>query len=284
MELGEQFEHPQLFDTADMGPAKLTESWDASKIASRPGPVGYPEHGKFEERPHERQLPMLMTAREMKAQYAAAEGDRTYRGTDIYRAGRAEPTGEWDPRAGEHTDRPRTTDDRHNERWMIPITRSRYYKRTSEPIKPPLMTDSEIWARKVEENDMTPEELFARKKRVYLHNFIYTEAQLASIKVTKIPGHEVPLKEHIAAGGDPGVIPLGMLPNKEYGNDPRPMFAGGQHRVQALHDVAPDKYVPVEHFVNTFDAQNIPKPPETDPVTGKVKRFPGEFVRRPGYT
>ena len=121
MELGHQF---QLFDPPS-GPAKMTEWADVDKPmrpvhaeVDEPRAVSalnvagvnagdvervHPYVGGYRSHPHERQLPMLMSAREIREQYAPAEGDRMYKGTDYFVHGKVQPPGSEDPRAGEST-------------------------------------------------------------------------------------------------------------------------------------------------------------------------------------
>ena len=295
MELGDQFrtpDHPTLFDAPE-GPPQLTEWPDVSKVASRPSAVPRPRsrHGIEVEgagtiypflHPSDdvthTQLPMLAKASEIMANYAPAEGDRMYHGTKLFVNSKVSPGGVDDPRAGEPTERPYTTDYRHNERWQHPATGLRFYKRTSERIGPSPETDEQMWERKGAENTMSPDEAFKYRMSIYEANAMATPEQLAAAKPPA--GRTQSLDEHLRAGGDPGVIPLGTTPNplgtpgSSISEMTKPMVAGGQHRIKAMHTVDPERYLPVEHWRNTFEARYMPKP-------GGKK---GEFINRPGYT
>ncbi len=266
MELGHQF---QLF-TPPTGPAKMTEWADVDK-PMRPvhdevdeprsiTPVhveGYgdvhPYTGLFRSHPHERQLQMLMSAREIRKQYAPAEGDRMYSGTDIAVNLGVHPAGMTDTRAGEITDRRATTDFRMNERWGHPVTGERFFKRTAERKRPPIETDAEMWHRKVVEADEAPQETALRQARLYTANNLASATQVGRFLARPL-AHDKSLIEHLQGGGDPGVIPLGTRSNP-LSSSGKPMLAGGHHRVAALGEVDPDRLVPVEHWRDVHDAK-----------------------------
>lgn len=285
MDLGEQF---QLFDAPETGPAKMTEWADVTK-GMRPvhdevdqpraiTPVHVPGYGNVHpyvggyHAPHERQLQMLMSAREIQQQYAPAEGDRMYKGTDSYVNFGTAPGGLTDTRAGEITDRRATTDARLNERWGHPVTGERYFKRTAERVRPPIETNTEMWQRKSRESAESPEEVRDRHIRHYKATGLATPEQVVAFAAKPLE-HDKSLIEHLQAGGDTGIIPLGVTSNP-LSSSRKPMVAGGQHRVAALGEIDPDRLVPVEHYQNTHDAKYMPKP-------GGKK---GELVKRPGYS
>jgi hypothetical protein len=281
--------HPQLFGMEDE-PARMTEWPDVGRqmrpVHDKVGqpraitPVDVEGVGKVHpfvggyHHTEERQLRMLMSAREIQEQYAPAEGDRMYKGTDYAsNLGGPQPPGRADPRAGEITDRRATTDFRMNERWGHPVTGERYFKRTMEPIRPPIETNNEMWQRKAQEAAETPEEGHARLGRVYAANGLATPTQLAKY-ATVPPRHKTSLIEHLQSGADPGVIPLGVRSNPLSSNR-KPMVAGGQHRIAALGEIDPDRLVPVEHWRDTHDAKF---------ETRKTKSGRTVSLPRKGYT
>jgi hypothetical protein len=288
-DLGEQF---QLFDPPE-GPAKMTEWADVHKPMEPKGDVGYPrtltfrdvrvskhysetqsirpEVGDYRRHPHERQLQMLMSAREIQQQYAPAEGDRMYKGTDYFVHGKVQPPGEDDPRAGESTMRQMTTDHRLNTPMREPATGMRYFERTFERKPPPIETNNEMWQRKAQEGAMSPEDEKAHRIRLYKANALATPEQIQR-HIDKPLDYEKSLVEHLQTGGEVPTIPLGVSPNPLSG-ERKPMVAGGQHRIAVLGEIDPDRLMPVEHWTNTHEAKYMPHPTKKDVL-----------IQRPGYT
>ena len=64
------------------------------------------------------------------------------------------------------------------------------------------------------------------------------------------------LVEHLSSGGDMSPIPLSHLPNPvDKDTDPRPMVAGGQHRIASMMHLNPDQLLPVEHHESILHAK-----------------------------
>jgi|KBSMisStaDraftv2_1062788.scaffolds.fasta_scaffold01527_29 hypothetical protein len=288
-DLGKQF---QLFDPPE-GPAQMTEWPDVHKEMEPKGEVGYsrtltprdvkvskyydetqrihPEVGGYRRFPHERQLAMLMSAREIQEQYAPAEGDRMYKGTDYLVHGKVQPPGEDDPRAGDTTMRQATTDFRLNTPMREPMTGTRYFERTFERKPPPIETNTEFWQRKATEGAMSPQERKLSDARIYKANALATPEHIAKF-LDRPPEHDTSLVEHLQAGGDVPPVPLGVQSNPLSASR-KPMVAGGQHRIGVLGEIDPDRLVPVEHWLNTHEAKYMPHPTRKDML-----------IQRPGYT
>jgi hypothetical protein len=183
------------------------------------------------------QLKLFMTPQEIVENYAPVEGDRMlHKGGpgQYYQMGKGMGPREdlgTDPRAGEWTDRLRRTDQEPNNpvRWdenglAVKWKRSVRTRLRGELLQP-------------ETNDQMRE----RKLR---------EAQQPGRS-----GYEKPMIEHIKEHGVEHPIPLGMEAYEKRTGDPRPMLAGGQHRVAAAHHLNPNMYVPVEYHKNLLAAQ-----------------------------
>jgi hypothetical protein len=289
-DLGEQF---KLFEP-DEGPARMTEWHDATKemrpnadvpeiqralsfrhvrVSPHSSDTQFikPVVGNWRHQPHERQLQMLMSAREIQEQYAPAEGDRMYKGTPYFVHGKVQPPGEEDPRAGETTMRQMTTDHRLNSPMREPMTGMRYFERTFEGKPPPIETNQEFWQRKSQEGAMSPEEEKAHRIRLYQANKLGTPEQIQKY-IDRPPEHDTSLVEHLQGGGAIPTIPLGVTSNPLSGSR-KPMVAGGQHRIAVLGEIDPDRLLPVEHWTNTHEAKYIQHPTRKDVL-----------IPRPGYT
>ena len=210
-----------------------------------------PVAGNFHHMPHETQLPLLMSARDIKANYAPAEGDRMYHGTNTF-ANLAHVPVEIgpDPRAGELTQRPARTDrvvnnrtgitDRKKARLLsgytqdVPKEERQYRRKQGVNLIAPRETDEQMWDRKL------------------------SEAQKPDRG-----GHPQSMVEHLASGGDVGLIHLGlaknpMLPLGEQ-KASKPMVAGSQHRIAAMNHLNPDQLLPVMHHENIVHAKFEPE-------------------------
>jgi len=215
------------------------------------GAAAHKEVGLWREYPNNEQLQMFMTAREIKAGFSPAEGDRMYHGTNTFaNLAHIPPEVGPDPRAGEVTQRPARTDRVTNKRTGIsehkkarlaagytqeePGVERQYRRRTGVNLIAPRETDEQMWSRKL------------------------TEAQT--------PGrgnHEQSLVEHLQSGGDVGLIHLGHTKNALLSPDERktakPMVAGSQHRIAAMEHINADQYLPVMHHESIVHAKFEPE-------------------------
>ena len=197
------------------------------------------------------QLPLLMSARDIKANYAPAEGDRMYHGTNTF-ANLAHVPVEIgpDPRAGELTQRPARTDrvvnnrtgitDRKKARLLsgytqdVPREERQYRRKQGVNLIAPRETDEQMWDRKL------------------------SEAQKPDRG-----GHKQSMVEHLASGGDIGLIHLGFAKN--------PMLPLGRTEdlqadgrwLPAPHrgdePLNPDQLLPVMHHENIVHAKFEPE-------------------------
>ena len=239
-----------------------------AKITSRGGKAPYPkeitptgtgfggadahkEVGLWREYPNNEQLQMFMTAREIKAGFSPAEGDRMYHGTNTFaNLAHIPPEVGPDPRAGEVTQRPARTDRVTNKRTGIserkkvrlaagytqeePGVERQYRRREGVNMIAPRETDEQMWDRKL------------------------SEAQTPGRR-----GQEKSLVEHLQSGGDVGLIHLGHTKNALLGPDERktakPMVAGSQHRIAAMEHINADQYLPVMHHESIVHAKFEPE-------------------------
>lgn len=71
-------------------------------------------------------------------------------------------------------------------------------------------------------------------------------------------GYQQTLAQHLSSGGMHNIqpIPLGHLANPvDKHLDPRPMVAGGQHRIAAMMHLNPDQLLPVVHHEDIIEAK-----------------------------
>lgn len=245
--------------------------------------------------PQTHQLPMFMSAREIRAQYQPLEGDRQ----DAYDWREGQPTGRAFNTAGQKNETIRSKDESWLRRRGGMQTGDTHY-RISQPE-----TDEQLWNRKLEESMMpkyeyrevhggggsseralaTPgyETLMNRSSAQERHPFPSSSAGSGTWEQ-----HQMDVDEYIGRrqeehrwnreaddetslhgqmtsamrpGGEgfKGVIHLGT--GGMQGTSDRPQVYGAHHRIAAMSDIDPDRLMPVLHHRQFSDARAISSGP-----------------------
>jgi hypothetical protein len=229
-----------------------------------------------------KQLPMFMSAREIKRQYQPLEGDiqSTYQ-----------------EREGEATNRPFTTGG-HPNRPIRPNDRSApflkrqgtmgqtatHYRDFDRPE-----THEELWGRKLEESHLTYDEynevhggggtgsskrppdieqLWDRSSAPQRGSTGHTDThdwQMHSYLERKMDAHMQRMNSslhedisHAMRPGGEGFKGVLHLATGQFGLSGKPEVAGGHHRIAIMHDIQPDRLLPVVHHEKFKDARNDP--------------------------
>lgn len=255
------------------------------------------------------QLPMFMTAREIKTQFAPLDGDRLdvqedeafpRQGAATHRMARTDgsPNGirPPDPRQGQLNPK--------GEVMNLPRFRRGTWPEEHEE------TDDQLWSRKLAESKMTRRERLEDQGETAATPDIPFDFSPTPVPRIRGEGSDTyferndenyyergeswqdkqreqldsTLYSHLSSGQFPGVVSLGHAANVDlHGNqwgENAKQVVGGHHRVAAMSEIAPDQLLPVEHFNTITEAQF-----EMDPTTGKTKKdAQGNSIRRDRYT
>jgi|SRR5580765_543574 len=226
---------------------------------------------------HPQQLRMFMTPREITSQYQVLDADREEHGVDW-------GTNQSSARNWERTGRSRRTAGQSN---MHDPGQIHYGYGNGPYVRTPQdETDTQVWARKLKESRMDPDDyaemrggggtggsfdfekamerpsaprMSSRESSSAWESFEVKEGSYLNRKLDEHNmawSNRTSIHESVAREGVHSPVSLSV---SQFGSQGKLSIVGGHHRIAAALDTRPDDYIPVTHAENISDAKRRPE-------------------------